>query len=68
MAETRDRTISVGRHYTYYPRRNQPGHTVLIVAVTPHPLHGAIVRFRYESYPDGRDREVTIGRFHTTPD
>ena len=48
----------------YYPRAGKPGHRVTVLEVRPHPFHGSIVRFRS---PDGRAREVTIGRFHTEP-
>lgn len=48
---------------TYYPRAGKPGHRVTIVSLIPHILHIARVRFRYQ---DGREREVTWGRFHQT--
>jgi hypothetical protein len=55
-----------GDRLTYYPRRGKPGSEVEVLAVRPHPLHGAIVRFRY--LKDGRERELTVGRFITDPD
>lgn len=57
--------LIVGQRVTYYPRAGKSGHDVEIVAITPHAFHRELIRFRYA---DGRERELTIGRFHRSPE
>lgn len=65
MATQQTDDLHEGQEVLYYPRRGRPGHRVTIRSVRPHIFHGSLVRFRYA---DGRERELTIGRFHRTPD
>jgi hypothetical protein len=52
-----------GLQVTYYPRACKPGHAVTIVSVEVL-THRTRIRFRYA---DGRQREVSIQKFHTEP-
>jgi hypothetical protein len=65
--------IRAGDVVAYYPRRGKPGHPVKVLEVRPHPFHRAIVCFQYQGkvgrYQSAwRVREITISRFHTTPE
>ena len=62
---TEAESLAAGREVNYYPRQGKPGHPVMIIKITPHVFHRALVRFRYRN---GREREVTIGRFYMNPE
>jgi len=41
-----------------------PAARVTVIAIRRHVFHRYLIRFRYD---DGREREVTCGKFHTSP-